>query len=272
MKKGKCITDFQLLEGEELKTIPGFPKYKASNMGKIISYTNPEKPKLLQPSNDGSGYPVVALMKDGKRLTRKVSRLVAITWIENPENKEQVDHINTVKTDSRACNLRWCTPSENTLNQITHERLTKRLQQMAIERSQAVYVYTKDFEMVSAFTSTSFAAKECGWSQGNISSCCQGTLPTYKSLIWSYDSDLTKEKREELLTEKKNKFIRNRISTYKAVEKYRHKPENVLKARQKANKWYAENTERAKERQKRYYERVKQRREESAKTEILPGA
>lgn len=270
--KNKCIYDFQLMEGEELKTIPGFERYKASNMGRIISYTNPKRPKVLRAGLDGSGYPVVALMKDGKRITRKVSRLVAITWIENPENKEQVDHINTIKTDSRASNLRWCTSSENSLNKITHERLTKRLQQMAIERSQTVYVYTKDYEMVSAFTSTSNAASTLGISQGNISSCCQGTLPTYKGLIWSYNSELTKEKREELLAEKKDKFIRNRISTYKAVEKYRHNPENALKARQKANEWYANNQERAKERQRRYYERVKQRREEGTKTEILPGA
>lgn len=262
MRKNKCVYDFQLMENEELKEIPEFPRYMASTEGKIISYTNPNKPKLLQPSLDGSGYPVVALMKDGKRLTRKVARLVAITWIPNPDNKPQVDHISTVKTDSRACNLRWCTPSENALNQITHERLTKRLQQMAVERSYTVFTYTKDYEQVSAFTSTAEAARQLSYSQGNLSSCCQGSLPTYKGLIWSYDPELTEEKRKRLEEEAKEKFIRNRMSTNKAVEKYRKKPENILKARKKALDYYYLHQEEIKEKHRQWNARKKQRREE----------
>lgn len=261
MKKGKCITDFQLLEGEQMREIPGFPRYKATTEGKIISYINPSRPKLLQPSLDGSGYPVVALMKDGKRLTKKVARLVAITWIPNPDNKPQVDHISTVKTDSRACNLRWCTPSENALNQITHERLTKRLQQMAVERSYTVFTYTKGYEQVSAFTSTAEAARQLGYSQGNLSSCCMGSLPTYKGLIWSYDPELTPEKREELLAQNKEKFIKNRISTNKAVEKYRKKPENILKARKKALDYYYLHQEEIKEKHRQWNARQKQARQ-----------
>lgn len=142
---------------------------------------------------------------------------------------------------------------------------------MSVERSFGVYVYDKQYNQVSAFTSTAEAARQLGLSQGNISSCCQGSLLTYKSLIWSYDPELTPEKRKRLEEEGKEKFIKNRISTFKAVERYRKKPENVLKVRQKANEWYANNQERAKERQRRYYERVKQRREEGTKTEILPG-
>lgn len=262
MRVNKCIFDFQLLEGEELREIPGFPRYKASTEGRIFSYTNPKKPKMLRPSLDGSGYPVVALMKDGKRLTRKVARLVAITWIPNPDNKPQVDHISTVKTDSRACNLRWCTPSENALNQITHERLTKRLQQMAVERSYTVFTYTKDYEQVSAFTSTAEAARQLSYSQGNLSSCCQGSLPTYKGLIWSYDPELTEEKRKLLEEQAKEKFIRNRMSTNKAVEKYRKKPENILKARKKALDYYYLHQEEIKEKHRQWNARKKQRREE----------
>ena len=42
--------------------------------------------------------------------------MVAECFIENPENKQMVDHINQVKTDNRACNLRWATNSENQQN------------------------------------------------------------------------------------------------------------------------------------------------------------
>lgn len=266
--KNKCITDFQLMEGEELKDIPGFENYKASNKGRIFSYTNENKPKLLQPGHDGGGCPVVSMMKDGKKHTRKVARIVGETWLENPDNKPFVRYINPSDKDNvTLSNLEWSTPDE--IGEIAYRNLKTRLQQLAKERSQGVYAYTKDYEQVSAFTSTASAAKELGLSQGNISSCCQGSLPTYKGLIWSYNPELTKEKREELLEQNKAKFIKNRLSTYKAVEKYRKKPENVLKARKKAIDWYWENIERAKERQRRYYARQKQRREEETETNVL---
>lgn len=266
MRTNKCIYDYQLLEGEELKQIEEFPRYMVSNKGRIVSYTNPKKPKMLRPSPDGFGYMQVALMRDGKRITKKVARLVAQAFIPNTDNKPQVDHIIPISeggTDEMT-NLRWVTPSENQRNQRTYEKLKTRLQQMSVERSYTVYVYTKDYNQVSAFTSTAEAARQLNYSQGNLSSCCQGSLPTYKGLIWSYDPALTVEKREELLAKNRDKFIRNRISTTKAVEKYRHKPENVLKAREKSLKYYYEHREEIKAKHRAWYEREKQRRKEGA--------
>lgn len=48
-----------------------------------------------------------------------VHRMVALLFVPNPDNKPQIDHINTNKHDNRAINLRWVTPKENSNNSLT---------------------------------------------------------------------------------------------------------------------------------------------------------
>ena len=63
------------------------------------------------------GYLKVDLMKGGKRYKRKVARLVAMTYIPNPDNKPEVDHINREeKLNNCVNNLRWVTSAENKKN------------------------------------------------------------------------------------------------------------------------------------------------------------
>jgi len=69
------------------------------------------------------GYPEYTFSNNGEVSWIRVHRLVAETFIPNPDNKPCIDHINTVKTDNRVQNLRWCTQQENMLNPLTYQRV-----------------------------------------------------------------------------------------------------------------------------------------------------
>ena len=106
--------------------------YQISSLGNVKSLerisgagkTVHERIRIL--SFGGSGYLQVGLSKNNKVKQHQVHRLVANAFIENPENKEQVDHIDNIKTNNCVNNLRWVTPKENMNNDITKNTLLNR--------------------------------------------------------------------------------------------------------------------------------------------------
>jgi hypothetical protein len=95
------------------KPIENYPKYEISDCGMVLSHYSGN---ILKPQKNSLGYLHVILCKNGKRKTCRVHRLVAEAFIENPENKREVDHIDRDKTNNHIDNLRWATRSENTQN------------------------------------------------------------------------------------------------------------------------------------------------------------
>lgn len=87
--------------------------YAISNLGNLKSLKyGKEKPIKLQ--KDSKGYLKANLLSNGKTIRCRIHRLVAMAFIPNFENKEQVNHINGIKDDNRLENLEWCTAKENT--------------------------------------------------------------------------------------------------------------------------------------------------------------
>lgn len=228
---------------EQWKQVVGFPRYQVSNQGRVKSFANPKNPKILRQHPNHGGYLTVSLVKgtergvDGERKSKLVHQLVAQAFIENPNNRCHIDHINACKTDNRAENLRWCTPKENCNNPITRERMLKSTPERIKKISNMVLVYSdKDLTLLSAFTSTAEAARELGLSQGNISNVCMGSLPHYKHLIFSFNPINSQPDRDKMLEKGKDKARKRLDSVNKACQKIYHA--DIEKAREKGRKAY----------------------------------
>lgn len=77
---------------------------------------NSKTGKQIIPWSITGGYKQVQLCKSGADKNFLVSRLVALAYIPNPENKPEVNHINRIRTDNRVENLEWNTRLENQQN------------------------------------------------------------------------------------------------------------------------------------------------------------
>ena len=113
-----------VVEGQEIwKPINDYEGYyEASNKGHIRSVerlVNCKNGKrlspatILKPSLGQWGYEQVTLRKEGSKKTVRVNRIIARTFIPNPNNLPQVNHIDGNKTNNNVENLEWCDASHN---------------------------------------------------------------------------------------------------------------------------------------------------------------
>lgn len=91
-----------------------FKNYIVTRKGEV--YSTKTYKYLKQSLCEKTGYKVVTLCNDDLRINESVHRLVAISFLPNPENKPQVNHIDGVKVNNNVENLEWCTVSENTIH------------------------------------------------------------------------------------------------------------------------------------------------------------
>lgn len=125
---------------EEWKDIKGYEGlYQVSNEGRIKALPREivtrnrfgecikkYDEKILKNGDNNRGYYIVILYDGFTRKPKQVHRLVAEAFIPNPDKKPCVDHINTVKTDNRSCNLRWVSIKENNNNPLTKQHMSER--------------------------------------------------------------------------------------------------------------------------------------------------
>lgn len=116
-----------------MKEIKNFQGYFISEQGQIWSK---KRNKFLKAYNTNKGYLQVALRQNGETKRQYVHRLVAQTFLDNPDPQKftQVNHKNGIRTDNRLSNLEWVTPTQN-LNVMNNIQIElKRTLQKAIQK------------------------------------------------------------------------------------------------------------------------------------------
>lgn len=100
---------------EEWKDISGYGgRYKISNTGKVMSFAKSKKGRIRKLCTDSDGYLIVTLHKKPKEMkTCKVHRLVAMAFVNNPNNLPEINHIDENKLNNTYSNLEWCTTQYN---------------------------------------------------------------------------------------------------------------------------------------------------------------
>ena len=117
LKIKKLELDVDILKDDDLelfKPIDGYDNYSISNYGNV---KNSKTNRIMKPGNNTHGYKGVSLCKNGKVKSFRVHRLVGMAFLENPDNKEMIDHIDNNPSNNNVKNLRWATSSDNGCNQ-----------------------------------------------------------------------------------------------------------------------------------------------------------
>ena len=150
------------------KDLPEYEdKYMVSDQGNVYSKG---RKKILTMKNNHDGYLRIQIYT-GNNTCRFVSahRLVALAFIDNPENKPFINHKNGIKQDNRAENLEWVTQKEN-IRHAWDTGLSRRKKNG--KQSKAVDQFDLDGNYITTHASQMEAQRATGTSHSGISACC----------------------------------------------------------------------------------------------------
>lgn len=163
---------------ENWKIIQANRNYEVSTEGRIRNATNK---KILSQSVNHKGYRKVSLFENGRAKNFFVHRLVAIAFIENPNNLEQVNHKDEDKANNFVENLEWCSPIYNI-------RYGSGIKRKAISRTRKTKIMqiSTTGNNIATYRSFAQANKAIGarYRDSKISECCKGKRKTAYGFVW----------------------------------------------------------------------------------------
>lgn len=176
---------------EVWKDIAGYEGlYQISNQGRVKSYPRSRtKGGIVTQYYDKKRYKIVVLSKHSKLKLCKVHRLVAITFIPNPNNLPQVNHKDENKENNSVDNLEWCTNIYNARYGSKAKRAYKTFKEKgnSLKKEVAVLQYDLYGNLMNEYCSETEAAKAIGnKDQSTISKCCRKQRKTAYGYVWKY--------------------------------------------------------------------------------------
>lgn len=176
---------------EEWKPIIGYENYyMASTMGRIkrlkrdICNNQFKEERILSQKIGGRGYLDVHFSVNGRVKTFRVARIIADLFIQNPENKPQVNHKKGNKLDNRFFMLEWNTRSENQKHSYRELNRKPTAYWTGKESHKRKKVICIETNMI--FPCVSDAAKEIGVSDSMMSKMCRNEVTSSKKLTFKY--------------------------------------------------------------------------------------
>lgn len=196
------------------KDIPGYEEfYYADSNGNIYSkdrFHNTsqggfiKKGRMLKPFKNNRGYLNVSLCGNNGQKTEKVHRLIAKTFLDNPNNYQEINHKNEIKDDNRVINLEWC----DRLYNMNYGTIRSRLSEHADSKNRVkpIVRLNKNGDVIRKYESIT-SVKEDGFDPSYVLKVCRGTKQEAYGFVWKYD-DLS----DNSLLEKLNKRIEEKIN------------------------------------------------------------
>ena len=159
--------------------------YQVSNLGNILSlnYRNTGRAELMNPWEDKDGYLKIGLRKNRKTDFILVHRLVAQTFLPNPDNLPQVNHKDENKANNRVENLEWCDGKYNHNYGTINQRISKANTNGKL--SKPVLQLSLTGELIREYPS----ANECGrngFERSGVIRCCNGKQKTHRGFKFIY--------------------------------------------------------------------------------------
>ena len=138
--------------------------YAVTSCGRVWSY---KRQKFLKPGTDKNGYLIIGLCRDGQRKWYLIHRIVAETYIPNPNNLPEVDHIDNDKNHNYVNNLQWLSHKDNSRK----------------GRNKPILQFDLDGNFIREWECTADVGKKV---KDNICHCLKGNQKTAYGYIWKY--------------------------------------------------------------------------------------
>ena len=158
------------------KIIDNFENYEVSNLGNVRSKPRfGTKGGIIKPFMDrkNNGYLKVHIHRNGKQYQPHIHRLVAQAFLPKIDGKNEINHINGIKTDNRVENLEWCNRKDNIEHSI--ENGLRKMKQVA---------QIKNGEIICIYRSMNQASIKTNIQYKTIYYCCIGIYKQAGGYEW----------------------------------------------------------------------------------------